>query len=75
MDSSRWCRVATDTGQIAVMALRATTVGLGPQPRVDRVEFATVDAVPVQIDGEISHLEPASEIIIDCVPGALATVG
>ena len=61
--------------RIAAMALRATTVGLGPQPRVDRVEFATVDAVPVQIDGEIFHLEPASEIVIDCVPRALATVG
>ena len=61
--------------RIAAMALRATTVGLGPQPRVDRVEFATVDAVPVQLDGEICHLEPASEIVIDCVPRALATVG
>ena len=61
--------------RIAAMALRATTVGLGPQPRVDRVEFATVDAVPVQIDGEIFHLEPASEIVIDSVPQALATVG
>ena len=61
--------------RIAAMALRATTVGLGRQPRVDRVEFATVDAVPVQIDGEILHLEPASEIVVDCVPQALATVG
>ena len=57
------------------MALRATKVGLGRQPRVDRVECATVDAVPVQIDGEIFHLEPASEIVIDSVPQALATVG
>ena len=61
--------------RIAPMALRATTVGLGAQPRADRVEFATVDAVPVQIDGEIFHLEPASEIVIDSVPQALATVG
>jgi diacylglycerol kinase family enzyme len=61
--------------RIAAMALRAITVGLGPQPRVDRVEFATVDAVPVQIDGEIFDFEPASEIVIDSVPQALATVG
>ena len=67
LDLLRW--------RIAAMALRATTVGLGPQPRVHRVEFATVDAVPVQIDGEIFHLEPASEIVIESVPQALATVG
>jgi diacylglycerol kinase (ATP) len=61
--------------RIAVMALRATTIGLGAQPRVDRVEFATVDAVPVQIDGEVQQLAAASEIIIDSIPRALATVG
>jgi diacylglycerol kinase family enzyme len=61
--------------RIALMALRATTIGLGAQPRVDRVEFVTVDAVPVQIDGEVFPLAAASQIIIDSVPRALATVG
>jgi diacylglycerol kinase (ATP) len=61
--------------RIAAMALRATTIGLGAQAHVSRVEFATVNAVPFQIDGEVFHLEPDSVLIIDCVPHALTTVG
>jgi diacylglycerol kinase (ATP) len=61
--------------RIAAMALRATTIGLGAQAHVSRVEFATINAVPFQIDGEVLHLKPDSRIIIDCVPHALATVG
>jgi diacylglycerol kinase (ATP) len=64
---SRW--------RIAVMALRAATIGLGTQPRVDRVEFATVEAVPFQVDGEIRQLDAAADMVIDCLPQALATVG
>jgi diacylglycerol kinase (ATP) len=51
------------------------SLGLGAQAHVSRVEFATVDAVPFQIDGEVLHLEPNSGLIIDCAPHALATVG
>jgi hypothetical protein len=51
------------------------TIGLGAQPRVDRVEFATVETVPVQIDGEVSQVTAGSQVIIDSVPRALATVG
>jgi diacylglycerol kinase (ATP) len=61
--------------RIAVMALRAATIGLGAQPRVDRVEFATVQAVPFQVDGEIRQLDAAASMVIECVPHALATVG
>jgi hypothetical protein len=50
------------------------TIGLGAQAHVSRVEFATVNAVPFQIDGEVLHLEPDSGII-DCAPRALTTVG
>jgi diacylglycerol kinase (ATP) len=57
------------------MALRAATIGLGAQPRVDRVEFATVQAVPFQVDGEIRQLDAAASMVIECVPHALATVG
>jgi hypothetical protein len=59
---------------IAAMAHRAATIGLGAQAHVSRVEFATVSAVPFQIDGEV-HLEPGSGLIIDCVRHALTTVG
>ena len=61
--------------RIATMALRAATIGLGAQAHVSRVEFATVNAVPFQIDGEVLHLEPDSGLIIDCAPHALTTVG
>ena len=57
------------------MALHAVTIGLGAQARVSRVEFATVNAAPVQIDGEVLQLEPDSGLIIDCAPHALTTVG
>jgi diacylglycerol kinase (ATP) len=61
--------------RIAVMALRAATIGVGAQAHVSRVEFATVDNVPFQIDGEVFHLAPHSGLIIDCAPHALTTVG
>jgi diacylglycerol kinase (ATP) len=61
--------------QIAAMALRAVTIGLGAQAHVSRVEFTTVNAVPAQIDGEVLQLESDSGLTIDCVPHALNTVG
>jgi diacylglycerol kinase (ATP) len=57
------------------MALRAVTTGLGAQAHVSRVEFTTVNAVPVQIDGEVLQLEPDSPLIIGCAHHALTTVG
>lgn len=61
--------------RIGVMALRAATVGLGTQAHVSRVEFATVDAIHLQMDGEVIQLAPASKLSIDCAPRALATIG
>ena len=61
--------------RIGVMALRAATVGLGTQAHVSRVEFATVDAIHLQMDGEVLQLAPASRLTIDCAPRALATIG
>jgi hypothetical protein len=34
-----------------------------------------VEAVPLQVDGEIRQLDGAADLVIDCVPHALATVG
>ncbi len=61
--------------RIAVMALRAATIGLGAQAHVSRVEFVTVDAIDVQLDGEVRRLAPDSELAIDCAPRALVTIG
>jgi hypothetical protein len=49
-------------------------IGLGAQAHISRVEFATINAVPCQIDGEVLHLAPDSGLIIDCAPHAVATV-
>lgn len=51
------------------MALRAVTVGLGVQSRVDRVAFITVDAGPMQVDGELVDLPGGAHIVIQCRPG------
>ena len=61
--------------RIAAMALRATTIGLGAQAHVSRVEFATITPAPFQIDGEVLHLGPNSQVVIDCAPRALTTIG
>lgn len=61
--------------RIVAMTLRAVTVGLAVQARVDRVAFATVDPVPMQVDGELVDLPAAAQVSIDCLPGALTTVG
>jgi diacylglycerol kinase (ATP) len=57
------------------MVLRAATVGLGKQPRISHYNFATTKATPIQIDGEVMHTEANSEVVIDCVPHALTTIG
>jgi diacylglycerol kinase family enzyme len=61
--------------RIAAMALRAATIGLGTQAHVNRVDIATVDAINLQMDGEVLQLAPDSRLTIECAPGALATVG
>ena len=61
--------------RIALMVLRAATVGLGRQPRISRYDFATTKATPIQIDGEVMHADAQSQVVIDCVSHALTTVG
>jgi diacylglycerol kinase (ATP) len=61
--------------RIALMVLRAATVGLGKQPRISHYEFVTTKATPLQIDGEVIQVDANSQVIIDCVFHALTTVG
>jgi len=61
--------------RIALMVLRAATVGLGRQPRVSRCELVTTKAAPIQIDGEVMHVDANSQVVIDCVSHALITLG
>ena len=38
-------------------------------------DFVTPQSVPFQIDGEVLHLEAGSQVVVECVPHALTTVG
>lgn len=64
--SGRW--------KMALMTLRAVTMGLGHQPSVSSYAFTTRDAVPCQIDGEVVHLPAATNVLVESARGALATI-
>lgn len=61
--------------RIVLMTLRAVTVGLGAQPSVSRYGFTPVQAIPVQIDGEILHLAANIPVTVESEHRALATLG
>lgn len=61
--------------RILWFALHATAPGLGRQPSVSRYRFFTTDALSCQIDGEVLDLPGDADVLIECVPGALAMVG
>jgi diacylglycerol kinase family enzyme len=64
--SGRW--------KMALMTLRAVTLGLGNQPSVSSYAFTTRDAVPCQIDGEVRHLPAATHVLVESAKGALAII-
>lgn len=64
--SGRW--------KMALMTLRAVTLGLGNQPSVSRYAFTTRDTVPCQIDGEVRHLPPSTHVLVESAKGALAVI-
>jgi diacylglycerol kinase (ATP) len=64
--SGRW--------KMALMTLRAVTLGLGNQPSVSSYAFTTRDAVPCQIDGEVRHLPAAAHVLVESAKGALAVI-
>lgn len=64
--SGRW--------KMALMTLRAVTLGLGHQPSVSSYAFTTRDAVPCQIDGEVVHVPAGTHVLVESAKGALAIV-
>ncbi|MEO5315616.1 diacylglycerol kinase family protein [Pseudarthrobacter sp. CC12] len=60
--------------KMALMTLRAVTLGLGHQPSVSSYAFSTREAVPCQIDGEVVYVEAGTHVLVESAPGALATV-
>jgi diacylglycerol kinase (ATP) len=63
------------TWRMALMTLRAVTVGLGVQPSVRRYDFVTVGPLPLQIDGEVLHLPEGTAVQVRIAPGALTVIG
>lgn len=60
--------------KMALMTLRAVTLGLGNQPSVSSYAFTTRDAVPCQIDGEVRHLPASTHVLVESAKGALAVI-
>ena len=56
------------------VALRAAVRGLGAQPTATRYAFRTTSPMPLQLDGEVIDLVADQRVVVDLVPGALATV-
>ncbi len=61
--------------RVLLTALRATTQGLGDQPSYSHYQFSTLKPLPYQIDGEVKSVDADTDITIDTVPHALATLG
>ncbi|MDQ1623951.1 MAG: diacylglycerol kinase [Actinomycetota bacterium] len=61
--------------RMALMTLRAVTVGLGIQPRVSRYSFRTLESVPLQMDGEVMTLKARAPVVVVSAHRALATLG
>jgi diacylglycerol kinase (ATP) len=60
--------------KMALMTLRAVTLGLGRQPSVSSYAFTTRNAVPCQIDGEVVHVQAGTHVLVESARGALATI-
>lgn len=65
--ASRWA--------LALMTLRAVTLGLGPQQSVDRYAFTTLEGIRAQLDGELIEVPAASPVLVESRPRALAVIG
>ncbi|ABM07926.1 diacylglycerol/lipid kinase family protein [Paenarthrobacter aurescens] len=64
--SGRW--------RMALMTLRAVTLGLGPQPSVNSYSFTTRNAIPCQIDGEVVHVPANTHVLVESAKHALTII-
>ncbi|MBM6622285.1 diacylglycerol kinase [Micrococcaceae bacterium RIT802] len=65
--SSRWA--------LALMTLRAVTIGLGPQDSVERYAFTTTSPLPVQLDGELLKIPAGASIVVESAHRAIRVIG
>ncbi|GAA3676344.1 hypothetical protein GCM10023081_13290 [Arthrobacter ginkgonis] len=57
------------------MTLRAVTVGLGPQRSVERYAFTTLNALPLQIDGELLEVPAGAGVLVESAHRASEATG
>ncbi len=55
-------------------AVKAITLGLGPQPSEREYRFTTVKPMPMQVDGEVLELAAGQTVAVDIAAKALATI-
>jgi diacylglycerol kinase (ATP) len=60
--------------RVLLTALRAATVGLGPQPTARSYRFTVLNPMPVQIDGELLELAAGDRVSVEIAAGALPTI-
>jgi diacylglycerol kinase family enzyme len=60
---------------LALMTLRAVTVGLGPQHSVERYAFTTLNALPLQIDGELLEVPAGAGVLVESAHRAIRVIG
>jgi diacylglycerol kinase family enzyme len=61
--------------RMALMTLRAVTIGLGVQQSLNRYEFITLDPIPLQIDGEVMQISAYTSVLVEAQHQALAMLG
>jgi diacylglycerol kinase family enzyme len=60
--------------RLLATALKAATVGLGPQTTARRYSFTALTPMPLQIDGEIVNVNICDLIRVEIAPAALTTL-
>ncbi|HUP26414.1 MAG TPA: diacylglycerol kinase family protein [Candidatus Limnocylindrales bacterium] len=60
--------------KLMLTLLKAATKGLSVTNRASEFTFHTIEPLPVQLDGEISHIAAGSEVKVDVLPKALSCV-
>ncbi len=60
--------------RVLATAVKAATVGLGPQPSATHHALTVLTPMPLQLDGELVELEADTGVTVDIAAGALRTL-
>ncbi|MDR6436747.1 diacylglycerol kinase family enzyme [Paenarthrobacter nicotinovorans] len=64
----------TGRWRMALMTLRAVTLGLGRQPSVNSYSFISRNAIPCQIDGKVVHIPANTQVLVESAKHALTII-